>query len=117
MKYQSILKTAAVVLAAGIGTAGSGAALAESTTPTPAVMTDVAPLPAQERGSVGAVILEDSPVLAQRSAYQVVVARRELTLGRGAQATLARAQLEAALAEIRDRLRLNEMGASGQEAK
>jgi len=38
-------------------------------------MVDVAPLPAQERTSVGAVILMDEPVLAQREQMEQLAAR------------------------------------------
>ena len=41
-----------------------GAALAQQSTPQ--VMTDTAPLPAEDRNSTGAIVLENSPVRAQR---------------------------------------------------
>jgi hypothetical protein len=77
MTYSSSLKSAAVVLAAALAVP---ALLAQTTTPSPQVMTDVAPLPASERGSLGAILLEDSPVLAQREAFQQLAARREAIL-------------------------------------
>jgi methenyltetrahydromethanopterin cyclohydrolase len=64
MRYQAFVLTAAGVLATAL--VGTGAALAQ--TQTPSVMTDTAPLPASERDSLGAVIMMDEPVLAQRAA-------------------------------------------------
>jgi hypothetical protein len=64
MKYQAFVRAAAGVLAAA---ALSGAALAQ-TQPQPVTMTDTAPTPASDRSSMGAVILMDQPVLAQREA-------------------------------------------------
>jgi hypothetical protein len=67
MKYSLILTMVSA------GALASGAAIAQTTpstiqgAPTP-VVTDVGPAPAQERSSVGAVVLEDSMVLAQRRA-------------------------------------------------
>jgi hypothetical protein len=103
MKYQSLLKTAAVVLAAGVG---AGAALAETTAPTPPVMTDVAPLPAEDRNSIGAVVLEDSMVIAQRDHYQ----RTGAQIGLARLGPQLRAQFESMLAESRNRARTSEMG-------
>jgi hypothetical protein len=67
MKYSLFLS------AVSAATLTCGAAIAQTTPsniqggPTQ-VMTDVGPAPAQERNSVGAVVLEDSMVLAQRRA-------------------------------------------------
>jgi hypothetical protein len=66
MRYHAFVRAAAGVLATALF--GAAAALAQSTQPQPEVMTDAAPLPATERSSVGAVILMDQPVLAQRDA-------------------------------------------------
>ncbi|MDB5900567.1 MAG: hypothetical protein JWP22_3568 [Ramlibacter sp.] len=60
MQYQDLARVAAGVLAAA---ALSGGALAQTQPPT---MTDTAPTPAHDRASVGAVIMLDQPVLAQR---------------------------------------------------
>jgi hypothetical protein len=65
MRYQAFVRAAAVVLS--IALLSSGAVLAQTAPPT---MTDTAPPPATERNSVGAVILMDEPVLAQREAMQ-----------------------------------------------
>ena len=74
MTHASLLKSAAVVLAAALA---APALLAQTTTPSPQVMTDAAPLPASERGSMGAILLEDSPVLAQRESVLQLAARRD----------------------------------------
>jgi hypothetical protein len=72
MRYQAFVRTAAGVLATAV--VGVGAALAQ-TQPQPQVMTDAAPLPATERSSLGAVIIMDQPVLAQREAMLAVQER------------------------------------------
>jgi hypothetical protein len=78
MQYPAFVRTAAAVLVAA---AATGSALAQrsappagTTTPTPQVMTDVAPLPPQERESIGAIVYEEAPVLAKR-AYLEQLAR------------------------------------------
>jgi hypothetical protein len=63
MRYQAFVRAAATVLSTALL---AGTAFAQSSAPTPRTMTDTAPLPASERGSVGAVIMMDEPVLAQR---------------------------------------------------
>jgi hypothetical protein len=63
MRYQAFVRAAATVLSTALL---AGTAFAQSSTPSPRTMTDTAPLPASERGSVGAVILMEEPVLAQR---------------------------------------------------
>lgn len=72
MTYQVFVRAVAGALAAA---ALSGAAFAESQQPQPVTMTDTAPLPAGDRSSVGAVILMDQPVLAQRDAMLAVKER------------------------------------------
>lgn len=74
MTYQVIVRAVAGALAAA---ALSGAAFAQSQQqqPQPVTMTDTAPLPAGDRSSVGAVILMDQPVLAQREAMQTAQER------------------------------------------
>lgn len=77
MKYQAFMRAAAVVLSA---TALSAAA--QSTDPVPteppkAVVSDAAPPPAWDRSSMGAVILTDEPVLAQREQMEQMLARSE----------------------------------------
>lgn len=94
MKYPSMTRIAA--LAAVLGTGG---VLAQ----TAPVMTDVAPPPAEDRSSAGAIVLENSLVRAQRenafqrSASQTGVA----TVGRGVLRATLKAQAEADLAQAR----------------
>ena len=81
MRYPAFLRAAALVLpAAFLG----NAVLAQTTQPQPATMTDTAPLPASERDSLGAVIMMDQPVLAQREAMQQAAARAPDTRTMGA---------------------------------
>ena len=70
-------RTARVVAAV----VGGGAALAQVT---PKVLTDVAPLPAEERSSAGAIVLMDQPVLAQREMMQNLAGARLQTSTMGA---------------------------------
>jgi hypothetical protein len=65
MRYQAFVRAAATVLSTALFAAGAGYAQSR---PEPPTMTDTAPLPATERNSLGAVILMDEPVLAQREA-------------------------------------------------
>lgn len=71
MQYPAFVRTAAVVLAAAAATGGALAQTSSPPTntvnPTPQVMTDVAPLPPQERESIGAIVYEEAPVLAKRA--------------------------------------------------
>ena len=82
MKYSAFVRAAAAVLSTAL--LSSGAVLAQATQPQPLTMTDTAPLPASERESVGAVILMDEPVLAQREAMQQAAARAPDTRAMGA---------------------------------
>ena len=72
MKTRIIASTA--LLAAALG--GGFAAWAQ-TAPTPRVLTDTAPLPPEDRSSLGAVVLPESPVLAQRELAAQTVARHQ----------------------------------------
>jgi len=85
MQYRSPRQLVALVLAAVVS---APAAFAEGV-PTPPVMTDVAPLPPQERSSIGAVVLVDSPVLAQRDAMRMSAVRYAQVLRDVQQITLA----------------------------
>ena len=62
MRYQ-VLSVAAGVLATAFM---AGGACAQDTQPLPQTMTDTALTPASDRDSLGAVIMMDQPVLAQR---------------------------------------------------
>ena len=117
MKYQPLVRTAAVVLAVAVS---GPAALAQTTKPNPPVMVDTAPLPASERGSIGAIILEESPVLAQREAFQKAGERTGVaSIGKGALRATMREALKNELAEARalERARLLDRGASSLEEK
>lgn len=97
MRYQAFVRAAAGVLATALlGVAAVAQTnVAQTTQPEPSVMTDAAPLPAQERDSVGAVILMDDPVLAQREAMAQAQARSGIdtrALGAGPPRILRRAQ-------------------------
>jgi hypothetical protein len=87
MRYQAFVRAAAAVLStAFLVAAGPAGAQVPGKRPEPAVMTDTAPLPATERESVGAVILMDEPVLAQREAMQQAQERSAVdtrTMGAG----------------------------------
>lgn len=94
MRYQAFVRAAAGVLATAL--MGVGAAFAQ-TQPQPQIMTDTAPLPASDRDSVGAVILMDQPVLAQREAMARAEARSGVdtrALGAGPSRIMRRAQTQ-----------------------
>lgn len=94
MKYQSIVRTAAGVLA---GALLAGGALAQAKQAEPTTMTDTAPVPAQDRSSVGAVILMDEPVIAQREQMQTAMERSAVdtrVLGAGPARTVRKAQTQ-----------------------
>lgn len=94
MKYPCMTRIAA--LAAVLGTGG---VLAQ----TAPVMTDVAPPPAEDRASTGAIVLQDSLVRAQRNnAFQRSASRTGVaSVGRGVLRATLKAQAEAELAQIR----------------
>ena len=72
MTVQDFARAAAGVLA---GALLAGGAIAQTKEPEPITMTDTAPNPASDRASVGAVILIDQPVVAQRESLQQAQAR------------------------------------------
>ena len=97
MRYQAFVRAAATVLSTALF--ASGAAFAQSK-PEPLTMTDTAPLPATERNSLGAVILMDQPVLAQREAMLQAQERSAVdtrALGAGPSRLLRNAEREEAL--------------------
>jgi len=73
MRTQDFVRAAAGVLATALF--ATGAAYAQAKQPEPTTMTDTAPTPAGDRSSVGAVILMDEPVLAQREQMLAVQER------------------------------------------
>jgi len=81
--YQAFVRAAAVVLSTALLSSG-GVVLAQTTEPQPTTMVDTAPLPASDRSSVGAVILMDDPVLAQREAMEQMASRAPDTSAMGA---------------------------------
>jgi hypothetical protein len=97
MKHLPSIRSAAWVLAAAF--AAAPAAFAQSS-PTPAVMSDAQPLPAQDRESMGAILLEDSPVIAQRTAFEQSSARAYAVAERARE--IIRAQVRTELAAGRD---------------
>jgi len=81
--------------------AALAAGLAQAQVPTPTV-TDVAQAPPEERSSAGAIVLENSPVRAQRQSkgFQRTAARRDAApVGRHADEVLAQARFQRALME------------------
>jgi hypothetical protein len=67
MRYQTFVRAAAGVLATALF--ATGATFAQTRQAEPATMTDTAPVPAHDRSSVGAIIMMDDPVLAQRESF------------------------------------------------
>jgi len=70
MRYQAFVRAAAAVLSTAVI---SGTAVAQATSPAP--RSDVSPAPAEDRSSVGAIVLMDDPVIAQREQMQTMLAR------------------------------------------
>lgn len=66
-------------------------------------ITDTGPPPAEERNSTGAVVLENSPVRAQRNQAAAESSKRTgvATVGRGVLRATKRAQVKAELASVR----------------
>jgi hypothetical protein len=64
MRYQDFVRAAAGVLATALF--ASAGAYAQDKQPEPVTMIDTAPLPASDRSSLGAVVLMEHPVIAQR---------------------------------------------------
>lgn len=77
MRVPDFFRASAGVLAGALF-AAAGALAQTPELPEPATMTDTAPIPANDRASMGAVILIDQPVLAQREAMQAVRERADL---------------------------------------
>jgi hypothetical protein len=84
MRTQDFVRAAAGVLATALLAAGT--AYAQEKKPEPITMVDTAPMPATERSSLGAVIMMDQPVLAQRQALAAAQERTSFdtrTMGAG----------------------------------
>ena len=96
MRYPAFVRAAALVLQSALFFGGAVQAQTPAPTqPEPLTMTDTAPSPAQERTSVGAVILMNEPVLAQRGAMEQAMARAPdtRTMGAGPAQVLQQRQL------------------------
>jgi hypothetical protein len=109
MDIRNVIRTACVAALA----CGAGAALAQLKTP---VMTDVGMAPAEERNSVGAVVLETHMVIAQRQAFGVRYTPAYVAaIGRDVMRATRAEQLKEELAQKRetDALRLHELGGPG----
>jgi hypothetical protein len=104
MKYPISMRLAA--LAAALGAGGLCAQNAPAPAPTdPApVVSDVGPPPAQERNSIGAIVLEDSLVRAQRDRdFERTAARNGVaSVGRGVLRETMKAKTQAELAQARE---------------
>jgi hypothetical protein len=105
MKYPILMRGLALAAALGAGTvlAQTRPSATDSGLPPP-VVTDVGPAPAQERDSLGAIILENSLVRAQRqNAFERASSRTGVaSVGRGAARATRQAQREADLAQARE---------------
>jgi hypothetical protein len=124
MKYPNItpLVALAAVLAAGPAAAQSSSASPPTSVGAPAVVTDVGPPPAHERDSMGAIVLEDSPVRAQRDRdfeQGAVTKPRASAVGRKVLRSTTKAKARADLREAREAeaVELYRRGAAGQIEK
>lgn len=106
MRYPILMLGAAVAAALGAGGAFAQTtpAATENNGLLPPVLTDAGPAPAQERDSMGAIVLETSPVRAQRqNAFQRSAARnRVASVGRRALRATLRAQRQSELEQARE---------------
>jgi len=112
MNYAILIRGAALVAALGAGSVLAQTKPADTGTTPPAVndvgpspvVTDVGPAPAQERDSLGAIVLENSLVRAQRqNAFERASSRTGVaSVGRGVLRATAKAQREADLAQARE---------------
>lgn len=103
MKYQAHARLVAAALGAALAIGVTAQTRPDSDpppTPPGQVMSDVAPLPAEERSSTGAIVLQDSLVRAQRNnAFHAAGQRTGVTsVGRNATRVLTEAEAEAGLA-------------------
>lgn len=105
MKNPILLRAALVAAALGAGSVLAQTAPSPSPAPTSAspVVSDVGPRPAEDRSSVGAVVLETSMVRAQREqAFERSANRTGVaSIGRGVLRATRQKQTEADLAAVR----------------
>lgn len=115
MKYPAMTRVAALLLA---GVACAGGALAQQGKQ---VMRDTEPLPPEDRSSIGAVVLTDEPVLAQREAMTRLAQERDPTKMMGAGPAVimrtekSKADLEAE--RIREVIEMHKRGAGALDEK
>lgn len=107
----------ATLLSAGALAQAAGDSARAPTPGTAPVASDVAPPPAEERSSTGAVVLENSLVRSQRDqAFERSAAGNGLaSVGRGATRAMMRARTEADLAQARqdEKRELRSRGSAG----
>lgn len=119
MKYPFSMRLAVIAAALGAGAAFAQTAPAPATATTePApVVSDVGPAPAQERNSIGAIVLDDSLVRAQRDRDFERSSSRTgvVSVGRGVirETMKAKAQAELAKAREAEAVELYRRGAGG----
>ena len=106
MKYPIPMRYAAAAVAllgAGGAVAQSAPAAADPVAP-PAVISDVGPPPAHERNSLGAIVLENSPVRAQRDRdFDASASRTSAkSVGKKVKRATSRARTEAELEQARE---------------
>lgn len=75
------------------------------------VLTDTAPMPPEERSSAGAILIETSPVPAQRAAFQRIAARNDAMATQLAQTVKDQAEADRALAAREGEPDTTQMGA------
>ncbi|MBA2675465.1 hypothetical protein [Ramlibacter sp.] len=105
--------------ALGLATMFGGAALAQTSpaVPSPPVMTDTAPLPAQHRDSLGAIVMPQSPVLAQRGQLAPLAAPVDTrSMGAGPARVLEADRVKAAGKAKRSKAKRSK-GAGSQDAR
>ena len=107
MEHPILLRAALVAATLGAGSVLAQTVPGPSPNPAPTlaspVVSDVGPRPAEDRSSVGAVVLENSMVRAQRDhAFEVSARRTGVTsLGRGVLRATRQTQTEADLGALR----------------
>lgn len=103
MKYPQPLRLAAFAAALGAGVVMAQTAPAPAPTDPVPVVSDVGPAPAHERSSMGAIVLDESLVRAQRDRdFERTSARTGVgSVGRGVMRQTMKAQAQAELADAR----------------
>jgi len=121
MKYSQTMRIAAFAAALGAGGVMAQTAPAPATTDPAPVVSDVGPPPAHDRNSLGAIVLDDSLVRAQRDRdFERTSARTGVvSVGRGVMRETMKAKAKAELAEARanEAAELYRRGAGGMTPK